>query len=52
MSNFYLGMAVQAFITAGLMKTEMIKVSPGQQVVVGAMFLVMSLILWLAVKSH
>lgn len=49
MSDLYLGMAVQAFITAGLMKTEMIKVTPGRQVVAGVMFLVMSLILWLAV---
>jgi len=49
MSDLYLGMAVQAFITAGLMKTELLKVSPGQQVVAGAIFLVMSLTLWLVV---
>lgn len=49
MSAIYFGMAVQSFIVAGLMKTELLKVSPAQQVIAGVMFLVMSLILRLAV---
>lgn len=51
MSKVYLGMAMQAFSVAAIMKTEMINVTPGQQVVAGAIFLVMSLIPLLEVEK-
>lgn len=42
-SSIYLGMAIQSFI-ASLMKVKSIEVSPGQQAMAGAVFLVMMLL--------
>ena len=43
-SSIYLGMAIQSFVIASLMKVKAIEVSPGQQAMAGAVFLVMMLL--------
>lgn len=42
MSKFYLGMAMHAFIAAVIMKLELVNVTPAQQALAGAMFMVIA----------
>lgn len=43
-SSIYLGMAIQSFVIAVLMKVNLIEVSPGQQAKAGAIFLALMLL--------
>lgn len=42
MSKIYLGMAMQSFIVAVIMKLELVNVTPAQQALAGAMFMIIA----------
>jgi hypothetical protein len=42
MSKFYLGMAMQAFTVAVIMKLEMVNVTTAQQALAGAIFIIIA----------
>ena len=42
MSKVYLGMAMQSFIVAVIMKLELVNVTPAQQALAGAMFMIIA----------